>query len=147
MPSIPHLQELIHVIRVTLTFIGGSTVIGFLGWLYKRRQENFEDKVLEMFAERQQPWRTADGIHNDYRGKHLKDVPMWVILPTHKTRWDGIKWRLRTIPYQVRHVWRMKFLMPNKKKVERTVLHLWKRGLLVRVNDPKYFRLNCVPHH
>jgi hypothetical protein len=144
MLTIPHLRLFIHVMRIALTFIGGSTVIGFLGWLYKRRQENFEDKVLEMLADGQQLWRTADGIHNDYIGNFLRDVPMWVIHPLNKTWWDGLKWRLRTMPYQVRHFWRMKFFMPNKKKVERTVLHLWKRGLLVRGQDPKYFRLNCV---
>ncbi len=88
MLSIPHLHELIYFLHTALTFIGGSAVIAFLGWIYKRRQETFDDKVLEMFADGQQPWRTADGIHNDYRGKYLKDVPMWVILPIqNKTRW------------------------------------------------------------
>jgi hypothetical protein len=35
------LGEFVKVMRVVLQFIGGTTVIGFLGWLYKRRQENF----------------------------------------------------------------------------------------------------------
>ena len=142
MPRVPTLPELFHAIRVVLTYIGGSAVVGFIVWLYKRRQESFEDKVLQLLAQNKyQQWHTADGIHNDYRGEFLKDVPMWVILPIHNTRWDGIKWRVRTLPYQVRHLWRMKFLMPDKQKVERTVLHLWKRGLLIRGNDPSYFRL------
>lgn len=137
------LREALHVVHVALTFIGGGAVLGFFGWLYKRRQENFEDKVLVMFENSQnQQLRTAEGIHNDYRGQYLKDVPMWVILPTHTNWRAGLKWRLRTIPYQVRHVWRMSFFMPSLKKVEKTVLHLWKRGLLIRDQaKPQYYKL------
>jgi hypothetical protein len=136
----PHLRDFLHAVQVTLTFIGGGTVIGFIGWLFKRRQENFEDKVLMLFAGNP-PARTIEGIHNDYRGQYLKDVPTWVVLPTHRNWRDGLKWRLRTIPYQVRHVWRMKFLMPSQRRVERTILSLWKRGLLIRDLNPKYYKL------
>jgi len=42
----------------------------------------------------------------------------------------------------VRHVWRRFFFIPDVKKVEKTVLHLWKRGLLVRDEaKPKYYKL------
>ncbi len=94
-----------------------------------------------MFEDNQnQQWHTAEGIHNDYIRENLKDVPMWVILPPHPP--GGFKWRLRTVPYQVRHVWRMSFFMPSLKKVEKTVLHLWKRGLLIRDHaKPKYYKL------
>lgn len=105
-----YLREVFHVVHVALTFIGGGTVLGFIGWLYKRRQENFEDKVLLMFErDPNQQWRTAEGIHNDYRGKYLKDVPVWVVLhPPGATKGlPHLKWRLRTIPYQIRHFWRM----------------------------------------
>jgi hypothetical protein len=139
----PFLQEALHVVRTVLAFIGGSAVLGFVGWLYKRRQENFEDKVLGMFAsDPHQQLRTANGIHNDYRKQYLNDVPMWVILPTHNNWRDGLKWRLRTFPYQARHMWRMKFLMPRLKKVEKTVLHMWKQGLLIRDQaKPQYYKL------
>jgi hypothetical protein len=137
------LREALHVVQVALTFIGGGTVLGFIGWLYERRRDNFEDRVLVMFQNTQnQQLRTAAGIHNDYRKQCLKDVPVWVIFPTH-TNWRAeLKWRLRTIPYQVRHVWRMNFFMPSLKKVEKTVLSLWKRGLLVRdQSKPQYYKL------
>ncbi len=139
----PVTREVLHVIHVALTFIGGGTVLGFIGWLYKRRQENFEDKVLGMFANDQnQQWRTADGIHSDYERENYKDVPMWVIFPTHTNWRAGLKWRLRTVPYQARHFWRMMFFMPTLKKVEKTVLRLWKRGLLLRDQaKPKYYKL------
>ena len=138
-----YLLEILHGIQIALTFIGGSTVLAFIVWLYKRRQENFEDKVLGMFAnDANQQWRTAKGIHSDYGRENIKDVPMWVVFPTHTNRWDGLKWRVRTIPYQVRHVWRMNFFMPSLKRVEKTVLRLWKRGLLIRDQaKPKYYRL------
>jgi hypothetical protein len=45
------LREALHLVHVALTFIGGGGVLAFIGWLYKRRQENFEEKVLL--------WRTA----------------------------------------------------------------------------------------
>ena len=91
----PFLQEALHVVRTVLAFIGGSAVLGFIGWLYKRRQENFEDKVLEMFAnDPHQQLRTANGIHIDYRNQYLKDVTMWVLLPTHNDWRAGLKWRL-----------------------------------------------------
>ena len=140
---IPYLREIFHVIQVALTFIGGGAVLGFIGWLYKRRQENFEDKVLTMFAnDPNKQWRTADGIHSDYGREHYKDVPMWVIFPIHANRWAGLKWWLRTVPYQVRHFWRMKFFMPSSKKVEKTVLNLWKKQLIVRdLTNQKYYRL------
>ncbi len=139
----PLIRQVFHVIHVVLTFIGGTAVLGFIGWLYKRRQENFEDRVLGMFAhDESQQWRTADGIHNDYLKQNLKDVPAWVIFPTHTNWRTGLKWRLRTVPYQARHFWRMMFFMPNEKKVEKTVLSLWKRGLLLRDRaKPKYYRL------
>jgi hypothetical protein len=140
----PFLREVLHVVQIVLTFIGGSAVLGFFGWLFKRRQENFEDKVLSMFAsDPQRQLRTANGIHNDYRREHLKDVPVWVMMPdVHTSWWAGVKWRIRTIPYQARHVWRMKFFMPSLKKVEKTVLRLWKRGLLIRDQaKPQYYKL------
>src|SRR5258708_28000106 len=134
------LPEAFHVVHVALTFIGGGSVLGFIGRLHRRRQENFEDKVLVMFVNSQnQLWRTAEGIHSDYIRECLKDVPMWVILPPQP---PGLKWRLRTVPFQVRHVWRMNFFMPSLKKVEKTVLSLWKRGLLLRdQTKPKYYKL------
>src|SRR5580658_7305508 len=114
-------REALHVVNVALTFIGGGTVLAFIGWLYKRRQEDFEDQVLLIFQNSQhQTWHTSAGIHNDYRGLYLKDVPMWVVLPTHTNWREGLKWRIRTIPYQARHIWRMNFFMPSLKKVERT---------------------------
>ena len=141
----PFLSEFVKVMRVVLQFIGGTTVIGFLGWLYKRRQENFEDSVLLMFEmDPHQQLRTVEGIHSDYIGRCLKDVPTWVVIapPNVNTRWTRFKWRLRTVPYQVRHVWRRFFFIPDAKKVEKTVLHLWKRGLLVRDEaKPKYYKL------
>jgi hypothetical protein len=117
------LGEALHMVHVALTFIGSGAVLAFVGWLYKRRQENFEDKVLLMFQNSQnQLLRTATGIHNDYRGQYLKDVPVWVILPTHTNWRAGLKWRLRTVPYQVRHVWRMKFFMPRRVAQPSTAL-------------------------
>ncbi len=137
------LREVLHAAQVILTFIGGGAVLAFIGWLYKRRQDNFEDKVLVMFQNSQnQLWRTAEGIHSDYIGACLKDVPTWVILPMHTNWRAGLKWRLRTVPYQVRHVWRMKFLIPSSKRVEKTVLSLWKRELLIRdQTKPQYYKL------
>ncbi len=77
----PFLSEFVKVMRVVLQFIGGTTVIGFLGWLYKRRQENFEDSVLLMFEmDPHQQLRTVEGIHSDYIGRCLKDVPTWVVI-------------------------------------------------------------------
>jgi hypothetical protein len=74
----PSLSEALNIVRIVLQFIGGTTVIGFFGWWYKRRQEKFEDRVLLMFeADRNQQWRTAEGIHSDYLRECLKDVPMW----------------------------------------------------------------------
>jgi hypothetical protein len=140
----PSLGEAFNVVRVVLQFIGGTTVIGFFGWLYKRRQEKFEDRVLLMFEnnENRQHFRTAAGIHGDYIRECLKDVPMWVILPPQTRGWTGFKWRIRSVPYQARHLWRRSFLLPNLKRVEKTVLHLWKRGLLLRDNaKPKYYGL------
>jgi hypothetical protein len=59
------LREVLHVVHVALTFIGGGTVLVIIGWLYKRRQENFEDKVLGMFAsDPYQQLRTAAGAPN-----------------------------------------------------------------------------------
>jgi hypothetical protein len=136
---IQYLYEIWHGIRVVLTFIGGGTVVAFFVWMYKRRQENFEDTVLGMFAKYQrEPWHTAEGIHNEYLGEVVGDVPLWVgSLPQAE-----LKWRLRAIPYQFRHFWRRNFFLPSKKRVERTVLHLWKHGLLIRGHDdPKYYRL------
>jgi len=139
----PLLREVLHVVQTTLTFIGGGTVLGFIGWLYRKRQENFEEKVLAMFAsDPHKQLRTAKGIHNDYLKNFIKDVPMWVVFPIHNNWRAGLKWRLRTVPYQVRHVWRMKFFMPNLKKVEKTVLRLWKSGLLIRDQaKPQYYKL------
>ncbi len=137
------LREGLHVAHVALTFIGGGALLALIGWFYKRRQENFEDKVLLIFQNSHNPrLRSATGVHNDYRGQYLKDVPMWVVLPMHTDWQGGLRWRFRTLPYQVRHVWRMKFLMPSPKKVERTVLSLWKRGLLIRDQaTPEYYKL------
>ena len=140
---IRHLLEILHGIRIALTFIGGGTVLGFIRLLYTRRRENFEDKVLRTFAnDANQRWRTAEGIHSDCGREQYKDTPMWVIFPVHTNRWQAFKWRFRTIPYQVRYVWRTNFLMPSLKRVEKTVLSLWKRGLLIRDQaKPKYYSL------
>jgi hypothetical protein len=143
-PMSSRLSEVFNIVRIVLQFIGGTTVIGFFGWWYKRRQEKFEDRVLIMSenSENRQRLRTAEGIHSDYIRECLKDVPMWVILPPQPKGWTRFKWRIRTVPYQLRHLWRRSFFLPNLKKVEKTVLHLWKRGLLIRDNaQPKYYRL------
>jgi hypothetical protein len=140
-----YLHEIYNAVRTVLTFIGVGTVLAFIGWLYKRRQENFEDKVLLMFErDPHQQWRTAQGIHSDYGRENLKDVPTWVVLrPPNITKgWPRWKWRFRTIPYQVRHFWRVSFFMPSSNKVEKTMLHLWKRGLLIREpTKSKYYKL------
>lgn len=84
--------------------------------------------------------RPDSGIHSDYGRECMKDVPTWVIL--RPPNWSKFKWRFRGAPYQVRHLWRKSYFMPSLKKVEKTVLHLWKRGLLVRDNaKPGYYTL------
>jgi hypothetical protein len=69
------LREVLHAVQVALTFIGGGTVLGFIGWLYKRRQENFEDKVLVMFQNSQnQQLRTAAGTETGVKQPSTADV-------------------------------------------------------------------------
>jgi hypothetical protein len=135
------LQDVLHWGQIALTFIGGGTVLRFFAWLFQRRKENFEDAVLGMFAKGQKS-RTTDGIYNDYRGAVIGDIPMWAFFPIHTTKWGGLKWRVRTVPYHLRHWWRLSVFMPSKAKVERTVLHLWKNGLLIRDPiNPQHYRL------
>jgi hypothetical protein len=138
-----HLQGILHWIQLALAFIGTGTVLRFFAWIFQKRKENFEDAVLAMFA-KDQKWRKPSGIHNDYRGEVVGDIPMWVFFPIHTTKWGGLKWRVRTIPYHLRHWWRLSTFMPSKRKVEKTVLHLWKRDLLMRdPADPQHYKLKC----
>jgi hypothetical protein len=143
--QIPHWHAIVHAGQSVLTFIGGGAVLGFIGWLYTRKQESFEDSILLMLQTvKYDTWRSAAGIHADYGRKYLSDVPAWVIIPPANvnTGWRRLKWWLRTVPYQARHLWRKKFFVPSLRKVEKAVLRLWKKGLLVR-NDlkPGYYRL------
>jgi hypothetical protein len=144
-----HWREVLHALQAILTFIGGGAVLGFIAWAFKRGREKLEDSVLLMFQnDPDQRWRTAEGIHGDYIKGCLKDVPMRVTLlaANVNTRWTRLKWQLRILPYLVRHVWRGNFFfVPGRRKVERTVLHLWKRGLLVRNEAaPRRYRLKQI---
>jgi hypothetical protein len=129
----PTLDTVLVYARTVLSVIGGGTVVTAIGWLFKRKQETFENAVLNLFAKPDQRWyRTADQIHNDFRKKFVGDVPMWVLFPPEPGFRSRIKWLIKTIPHQLRHLWRMNVLMPSEKKVDRTVLRLWKTGLLIR---------------
>jgi hypothetical protein len=144
-PTLTHyLPEAWQAIQTGLKFIGGTAVVGFFVWLWKRRQENFADVVLDMFAhDKEKLWKKPKVIHTDFIANViLKGVPAWVVFPPLGNRKALWKWRFRSIPYQVRYIWRSRFLMPSEAKVERTILNLWKRGLLIRAKDePEYYRI------
>jgi hypothetical protein len=138
------LVECWHVTQRVLAVIGATSVARFIHWLWTRRRENFEDKVLKTFQPKRNPspWRTTEQIQNEFRGDAVGDIPMWVILPVPgQPRWGRFKWRLKSAPYRVRHFWRKRFV-PSLAKVEKTVLHLWKRNLLMRdAQQSNHYRL------
>jgi hypothetical protein len=72
------------------------TVVGFFVWLWKRRQENFENAVLKMFMrEMEGPYRNVDGIRASFYFDLFQGAPAdtssrpLIFLAAPSTAWPG----------------------------------------------------------
>jgi hypothetical protein len=115
-------------------FVFGAGMIGSsLRWLYKRRQQYLEDRVLSTFhnTDGDGPWQSANGVVGEmYLKAAINDAPGF--FPPRLTGWRAFKHSLRVSPYKLRFAFRRKFVLLSKEKADKILGELWKRGLLIR---------------
>ncbi|HXM97187.1 MAG TPA: hypothetical protein VN982_01800 [Candidatus Dormibacteraeota bacterium] len=140
---IEYLRGAYHVAQ----FVFGAGVIGTsIRWLYKRWQQNLEDRVLRTFhnTDRDGPWQSANGVVGEmYLKAALSDAPGF--FPPRLTEWRELKRWLRVSPYRLRHAFRRALVLPSKEKADEVLRELWKRGLLIRAGwdhtDTEFYKL------
>jgi hypothetical protein len=118
-------------------FVGSGVLVQIARWYVARRESQLEDHIICNWQEQRYTtasWRTPKNIYNDCRRALIGDVPMWVLIPQGNSPWTMVTGFIRALPYQARHDWRVTFKLPSQKKVEKTILRLWKKGLLAQAN-------------
>jgi hypothetical protein len=138
-----HFPQLWHLLQASLTFIGGTTVVGFVVWLWKRKQESFENAVLKMFMrDPQQPIRNAAGIQADFYFDLFRGAPTNFHSATSGNFWVKSRWYCATLPFRIFYFWPRRLAMPSLKRIDLAIMRLWRDGHLLRATGTSgYYRL------
>ena len=144
-----HFREAYHLVEVTLQIIGIGTVLKGIAWLYKRKQENLENRVLDTFHSNKEdgPWQSVNGILGEiYLKAALRNARGFLPPRAPLTGWRAFTYRLRLSPYRLRHSFLKFFRLPSEKQVHRVLRDLWKRGLIRPADfdhtNNEFYRLN-----
>ncbi len=140
---VEHLRTLFHAAQILVPI----PIVGtFARWLYKRRQQSMEERVLSTFhnTDNDGPWQSAHGVVGElYLKAALSDAPGF--FPPRLTGWRSFKHWLRVSPYRFRHAFRRTFVLPSRGRADKILRELWKRNLLIRAGwqhtDTEYYKL------
>jgi hypothetical protein len=143
-----HFREAYRLVEVILQIIGMGTVLKGIAWLYKRKQRNLENRVLETFHSNLEdgPWQSANGVVGEmYLKAALSDARGFLPPRLPLTGWRAFKHWLWLSPFRWRHTFRRFFLLPSKKEADKILRELWERGLLVRAGwdhtETEFYRM------
>jgi hypothetical protein len=136
------LKDVFTTAQVILSLVSIGTIATALGWLFKKRQERFENRILKFFEESDE-WHGADGIVGDiYIRAALKGLPAYLLHQPITSGWQNIKMHVKATPYLFRYHFQKLVFLPRRSRIESTLRNLWKRGLLTKASfNPKYYRL------
>jgi len=125
-------REAYHFGEIVSQLIGVGTVLRGIAWLYKRKEEKFEDKVIDTLRKQEGrfPWRSARGVVSRMRREAAYNYAR-ALFPPRVVSWSSFGTRLSVIPWRMRYFYQRNLVIPSIRKADRTLRTLWKRGLLV----------------
>jgi hypothetical protein len=129
-------HEAYHRGGVILQLIGVGTIIrSVAAWLYKRKEEMVEDRIIDALKEGRMPWQSAHGVVARMRHAAVfAHIP--AAFPPRIVNWSSFLARLRVLPWEMRYFYHRNMVIPSLRKTDRTMRTMWKRGLL-----------NCLPEN
>jgi hypothetical protein len=127
-----HFREAYHFGQIVLQLIGLGTILKGVAWLYKRKQDKLENRVLEALAPQGRGWHWQSGHGVVARMKRdAAYAYAAAVFPPRVEDWLSFISRLRVIPRQIAYLYHRKFIIPSKRRADTILRDLWKRGLLI----------------
>jgi len=107
-------------------------VVSCAAWLCRRWQQEQENLVLDALnpSSRRWQWFSGQGVVARMKRDALYAYAS-ALFPPRVNGWSSFIARLAVLPLQCRYFYHHRFVIPSKKRADRILRGLWRRGLLV----------------